>query len=72
MTAATPALHATGANRVPLGGERDSSGRIVGREPTPLINGYKLMPDTPDIRPHQDVDPSALITWVSPLPFFLF
>lgn len=64
MTAATPALHATGANRVPLGGQVDDDGRIIGREPTPLINGYKLLPDTPDIRPHQDVDPSALITWV--------
>jgi hypothetical protein len=64
MAATVPSLHATGSNLIPLGGLRDNRGQIIGREPTPMINGYKILPDTPDIRPHEDVDPSALITWV--------
>jgi protein DGCR14 len=35
---------------------------IKGSE-TPSVGGWKLVPDTPDLKPGEDVDPSELITW---------
>ena len=61
MARATPALfpNASGSNNIPLGQKT----LVGGREATPVINGYKIIPDTPDIRPDDDIDPSELITW---------
>jgi protein DGCR14 len=36
---------------------------IGGRESTPQVAGYKMVPATPDLRPNEDVDPSELMTW---------
>ncbi|KAJ3365892.1 DiGeorge syndrome critical region protein 14 [Kappamyces sp. JEL0680] len=30
---------------------------------TPMIAGWKIIPDTPDLKPDEDIDPSELITW---------